>query len=215
MKLKNAKSITAMALSLTIVGTPIGQSIYAAENTESLNNQVMLMQAQDALENLEVTEDLINYVKIIDSSTSFIDGNYHLDENKAISLGLSESQVQSAQASYKEINNSINNGTVRVSEDGSNVITSNRSKRAVDKVIFSKSISAKKCNDIAALLAIVAGAAAVAAGIANIIPGINALVVPILTVVGGLLTIGSGAFWYAGNHNGVNLRIYKSGKVRI
>lgn len=220
MHLKKLKFIIATALTAVMIGLPISESVYAAESTEnntSIKQESNLVQAQEVLENIEINDELINNVKAIDSSTNFINGNYVLDEGQASQLGLSQDRIKSVQASYSEINDSINKGLVKVSEDGSKVISEDNqiSARSIDPIIFSVKISAKKCTDIASLLTIGAGVAAVAAGIASFIPGINAIAVPILTIAGGVITIGAGAFAYAGNHNGTGFRVYKSGKVRL
>lgn len=219
MHFKKLKFIIATSLTAIMIGLPIGESVYASENNVSVNNEASIEQAQEELENIEVTDDLVKDIKIIDSSTDFINGNYVLDEEVALQSGLSHNRIKSVKSSYNEINDSINKGMIKVSKDGSEVISNNSSvragARAADKIIFSKKLSAKACNDIAALCATGAGVAALAAGIAGIIPGINLLVVPILTIVAGILGIGSGAFWYAGNHGGVTFKVYRSGKVRI
>jgi len=121
MRSRKIISIMAIALAVVITSCTIGDTAYAAEiqNTQSINTEVKL--------NSKTNSEFAKTLKIVDSNISFNEGYYSFNKTNAIKQGLSADKADSVVECINEVNSQIENGMLKVSADGKNVIANSNS----------------------------------------------------------------------------------------
>lgn len=207
------KLILATITAVTVTGAIAPTITYAAD----INQGGYYQNENNQIAKLNLDESKIQYISNIQNATYIDNHTFQLDQEKAISLGISNEQILSIKQSYKELNKAIQTGQLNLENDklskGDIVENAHMTRAAYTMRWYGVDIwlNSDDCNRLAAILAGGAGAAAVAAGIVTLIPGINAAAIGVATIAGGLLGMGSSILWYASSYEGLNVTITYAG----